>query len=132
MVLIAIKLPIGRGESAVALDNTIKLAVEHSFRQKDGFSLVINAQLPDKGVTAIYGPSGCGKTTLLRCIAGLEPAETSRINIDGNDLGGLPASSGNWAMCFRRTACFRTSLSMAILILLTSGGFQITGPTSSR
>jgi iron(III) transport system ATP-binding protein len=30
---------------------------------------------------ALLGPSGCGKTTMLRCIAGLEPAERGRIEI---------------------------------------------------
>lgn len=37
-----------------------------------GFSLDVDLDLPDHGVTALFGPSGCGKTTLLRCIAGLE------------------------------------------------------------
>ncbi len=31
----------------------------------------------------LLGPSGCGKTTLLRCIAGLEAAESGRIEISG-------------------------------------------------
>lgn len=31
-------------------------------------------------ITALFGPSGCGKTTLLRCIAGLEPAAVGRVN----------------------------------------------------
>ena len=34
-------------------------------------------------VVTLIGPSGCGKTTLLRMIAGLEPASTGTIVVDG-------------------------------------------------
>jgi len=37
------------------------------------FSLRVDLDIPERGVTALFGPSGCGKTTLLRAIAGLEP-----------------------------------------------------------
>jgi molybdate transport system ATP-binding protein len=39
------------------------------------FSLDVSLSLPGQGVSVLFGPSGCGKTTLLRCIAGLHPAE---------------------------------------------------------
>ncbi len=38
-------------------------------------ALNIDAELPGRGIIAVYGPSGAGKTSLLRCIAGLERAE---------------------------------------------------------
>ena len=38
------------------------------------FTLDVNLQLPERGVTALFGPSGCGKTTVLRALAGLERA----------------------------------------------------------
>ena len=41
---------------------------------RQGFTLDVALQLPERGVTALFGPSGCGKTTLLRAIAGLERA----------------------------------------------------------
>ena len=50
----------------------------------NGFSLDLDRELPNTGVTAIYGPSGSGKTTLLECVAGLRPADPdSRIHFRG-------------------------------------------------
>lgn len=43
------------------------------------FTLDVDLELPDRGVTALFGPSGSGKTTLLRCIAGLERAREGRL-----------------------------------------------------
>ena len=36
---------------------------------------------------AIVGRSGCGKSTLLRLLAGLEPSDTGRIGLDGDERG---------------------------------------------
>jgi len=38
------------------------------------FLLDAEGSIPNRGVSALFGRSGCGKTSLLRCIAGLEPA----------------------------------------------------------
>lgn len=47
-----------------------------------GFSLDVDLQLPERGVTALFGPSGSGKTTLLRCIAGLEQAPGGLLRVN--------------------------------------------------
>lgn len=47
-----------------------------------GFSLDVDLQLPERGVTALFGPSGSGKTTLLRCIAGLERAPGGLLKVN--------------------------------------------------
>lgn len=39
----------------------------------------LSLNLADRGITVILGRSGCGKTTLLRLIAGLEPADSGEI-----------------------------------------------------
>ncbi len=51
--------------------------------RREGFTLDLELSLPGRGVTALFGPSGCGKTTLLRAIAGLEPAAEGRLLLDG-------------------------------------------------
>ena len=50
---------------------------------RDGFTLDVDLQLPDRGITVLFGPSGSGKTTLLRCVAGLERAPEGRVVIGG-------------------------------------------------
>lgn len=55
---------------------------------------------------ALLGPSGCGKTTLLRCIAGLVPADAGAIRIDGNDMVGLPPWRRSLGMVFQSYALF--------------------------
>jgi molybdate transport system ATP-binding protein len=40
--------------------------------QREAFSLDVDIELLQEGVTSLFGRSGCGKTTLLRIVAGLE------------------------------------------------------------
>jgi NitT/TauT family transport system ATP-binding protein len=42
----------------------------------------------------IVGPSGCGKTTLFRIIAGLEPATTGQVTLDGDRVDGPSTDLG--------------------------------------
>lgn len=48
-----------------------------------GFRLEIDLQLPAQGISVLFGPSGSGKTTVLRCVAGLERADSAEIEIAG-------------------------------------------------
>ena len=47
------------------------------------FRLDAGFEAPGRGVTALFGPSGSGKTTLLRCLAGLERAPDSYLEVNG-------------------------------------------------
>ncbi|MFF5701447.1 ABC transporter ATP-binding protein [Streptomyces sp. NPDC012794] len=44
---------------------------------------------PPGSATGIVGPSGSGKTTLLRVLAGLHPADTGSLELDGRPLASL-------------------------------------------
>lgn len=49
------------------------MTIEARFKiKRQDFTLDVELNIPDHGITAIYGDSGCGKTTLLRAISGLE------------------------------------------------------------
>lgn len=51
----------------------------------------LNLRIPAGQVTAIIGPNGCGKSTLLRGLAGLVPALSGQVLLDGDPLSGLRA-----------------------------------------
>ena len=45
------------------------------------FDVAIDLRLPAQGVTVLFGASGSGKTSVLRCVAGLERAQSGVIRI---------------------------------------------------
>jgi iron(III) transport system ATP-binding protein len=61
-------------------------------------------------IGVLIGPSGCGKTTLLRAIAGLEPASGGEILISGQRVGGsgshVPPEQRRVGMVFQDYALF--------------------------
>jgi ABC-type sugar transport system ATPase subunit len=52
-------------------------------------------------ILGVVGPSGSGKSTLLRIIAGLEPASSGHIALDGTTLDGLPPRDRDVALMFQ-------------------------------
>ena len=68
----------------------------------DGASLDVG----DGEVVTILGPSGSGKTTLLRVIAGLQPPDTGRVLLDGEDLAGVPPHRRGIGLVFQDHALF--------------------------
>jgi iron(III) transport system ATP-binding protein len=55
---------------------------------------------------SFLGPSGCGKTTLLRAIAGLDPATAGVIRQAGREITGLPPSERDFGIVFQSYALF--------------------------
>lgn len=66
----------------------------------------LDLQVRDGELLVFVGPSGCGKSTVLRMLAGLEPVDSGRILIDGDDVTGLPPEDRNIAMVFQTYALF--------------------------
>ncbi|MCR4391437.1 MAG: ABC transporter ATP-binding protein [Candidatus Acetothermia bacterium] len=66
----------------------------------------VDLTIADGEFLVLLGPSGCGKTTTLRCIAGLERADTGRIFIGGRDVTELPPARRGIAMVFQSYAVF--------------------------
>src|SRR5215211_7410609 len=71
-------------------------------RAVDGLDL----QVADGEFFALLGPSGCGKTTLLRTIAGLEPAASGSVRIGERDVTRLEPGKRRVAMVFQDYALF--------------------------
>ena len=68
----------------------------------DGVDLVLR-----RGeLLTLVGPSGCGKSTLLRMIAGLEPADTGRVLLAGDDVSHLAPERRRVGFVFQESALF--------------------------
>jgi putative spermidine/putrescine transport system ATP-binding protein len=78
------------------------------FAAVDGLDL----EVPKGELVAFLGPSGCGKTTSLRMIAGLVPATSGRIVVDGKDLTDTPPYRRDMGLVFQSYALF-THMSVA-------------------
>ena len=55
---------------------------------------------------ALLGSSGCGKSTLLKLIAGLEPSDSGRILLDGQDISFKSPQERGFGMVFQDYALF--------------------------
>lgn len=68
----------------------------------------LDLTIRDGKFTVLVGASGCGKTTLLRMIAGIGPATSGRITLDGRDITDTPPGKRDIAMVFQNYAIYPT------------------------
>lgn len=60
------------------------LPVQACFQlSRPGFTLDVDVTLPGRGISVLFGPSGSGKTSFLRCVAGLERAQSGFLEVAG-------------------------------------------------
>lgn len=73
----------------------VLLEIQDLYKKYDGVPALsgINLRIHKGEVVVILGPSGCGKSTLLRCMNGLEPVESGKILLDGQEL---TAKQADW------------------------------------
>ena len=68
----------------------------------------LDLTLKDGEFTVLVGASGCGKTTLLRMIAGIGPATSGEIFMDGEEISDVPPGKRDIAMVFQNYAIYPT------------------------
>ena len=68
----------------------------------------VNVSIDPGDFLVLVGPSGCGKSTLLNCIAGLEPATSGSVVIDGRDMLNTSPKDRDIAMVFQSYALYPT------------------------
>jgi ABC-type Fe3+/spermidine/putrescine transport system ATPase subunit len=66
----------------------------------------ISVTVEEGETLVLLGPSGSGKTTLLRILAGFERPERGRVEVDGEDVGGLTPARRHFGMVFQHYALF--------------------------
>jgi len=69
-------------------------------------TISLSCSVEKAGTLALLGPSGCGKSTVLKMIAGLLPADSGHIILDGRDITGEPIKNRGVGMVFQDYALF--------------------------
>ncbi|MGD9751915.1 MAG: ABC transporter ATP-binding protein [Acidimicrobiia bacterium] len=64
------------------------IAIEHLTKRFGTTTALddLDLEIPEGQFLVLLGPSGCGKTTTMRCVVGLERADTGRITVAGRVL----------------------------------------------
>ena len=62
----------------------------------------ISLDVEPAGITVLLGPTLAGKTTLMRLMAGLDAPSQGRVQVDGQDVTGVPVRNRRVAMVYQQ------------------------------
>ena len=109
----------GRTDAKIRIDS---IAKRYRSRRVGGVLALkeVDLSIGQGEFLALLGPSGCGKTTLLRIIAGLEPATAGNVLLDGQ-LVREPAANVSFVFQSAVLLPWRTILSNVLLPIEVKG-----------
>jgi putative spermidine/putrescine transport system ATP-binding protein len=86
----------------------VKLKIEHLFSGYDSDVVLkdLSLEVAEGEFLSLLGPSGCGKSTLMKTIAGIVPARSGRILLDGRDITDLPIHRRGTVVVFQDMRLF--------------------------
>ena len=86
----------------------MKLKIEHLFSGYDSDVVLkdLSLEVAEGEFLSLLGPSGCGKSTLMKTIAGIVPASSGRILLDGQDITNLPIHRRGTVVVFQDMRLF--------------------------
>ena len=86
----------------------MKLKIENLFSGYDEDVVLkdLSLQVAEGEFLSLLGPSGCGKSTLMKTIAGILPARSGQIWLDGTDITGLPVHKRGTVVVFQDMRLF--------------------------
>lgn len=86
----------------------MKLKIEHLFSGYDSDVVLkdLSLEAAEGEFLSLLGPSGCGKSTLMKTIAGIVPASSGRILLDGQDITNLPIHRRGTVVVFQDMRLF--------------------------
>ena len=70
------------------------------------FGLRVDLRVPAGAYLTLLGPSGCGKSLLLGTLAGLYPAASGQVLLDGEDVTALPPEARALGFVFQKSSLF--------------------------
>lgn len=86
----------------------MKLKIVHLFSGYDSDVVLkdLSLEVAEGEFLSLLGPSGCGKSTLMKTIAGIVPASSGRILLDGRDITNLPVHKRGTVVVFQDMRLF--------------------------